>query len=51
MALKPQLPKKTKTPIGARDLKAKKNPKGGAQKKEGPATEGLTKTGPGRLQF
>ncbi len=34
MAIAPELPKKPHVRVSARDLKAKKNPKGGAQKKE-----------------
>ncbi len=50
MAMKPQLPKK-KAQVTTRDLKAKKNPKGGAQKKESQGTAGsnLSKVGRGQI--
>ena len=40
--------KKKKSPGKVRDLAARKDPKGGAQKKEGPASNASTRRGTGQ---
>ena len=46
MAIKPELSKKPKARVIARDLKAKRNPKGGAQKKEFDLNDVMTDRAP-----